>query len=114
MNERSLDEFFEEYRAACGDPEPGANFMPVLWQKIEARQNFWWTFGRFGKTCATASAAICLLLLALNLFFSPTALNTVPTYTDALMAEHSAEKTYYAEAIRTSPAPPPAQAAPRQ
>ncbi len=76
--------------------------MPSLWQKIEARQSFWAVFQRFGKTITTASAAVCLLLLVLNLISSPAAYNPAATYADALMAEHTAEKTYYAEAIRNA------------
>jgi hypothetical protein len=102
-DEMRLDETFRQYRDACPDVEPSANFMPGIWQKIEARQGFWPLFERFGGMVASASAALCLLLLALNLLTSP-ALNTAPSsYTDALMADHSAEKTYYAEAIRNSP-----------
>jgi hypothetical protein len=36
--EDNLDGLWAEYRAACPDPEPSANFMPMLWQKIEARR----------------------------------------------------------------------------
>jgi hypothetical protein len=98
-----LDQLFRRYRDACPDVEPGAQFMPVLWQKIEARQSFWSVFERLGRLIASASAVICLLLLVLNLVSSPAALNVLPTYADALVADHSAEKTYYAEAIRTNP-----------
>jgi hypothetical protein len=100
--EAELDKLFAQYRAACPEVELNPNFMPVLWQKIEARQNFWPVFGRFGRMATTASAALCLLLLALNLLTSPSALNIIPTYADALMADHSAEKTDYGEAIRSS------------
>ncbi len=75
--------------------------MPGLWQKIEAKQSFWSVFGRSGKLATTVSAALCLLLLALNLLAPPTPHTVAPTYTDALMADHSAEKTDYAEAIRS-------------
>jgi hypothetical protein len=102
-DEMSLDETFRRYREACPDVTPSANFMPTLWTKIENRQNFWSLFERFGSRFATATAALCLLLLALN-FISAPSLNSAPSYVDALMADHSAEKTYYAEAIRNAPA----------
>ncbi len=73
-----------------------------MWQKIEARQSFWYIFRHLGRPVTAASAALCLLLLVLNLISSP-ARSLVPSYTDALMADHTAEKTYYAEAIRSSP-----------
>lgn len=102
-DERSLDELFQRYRSACPDVDPGANFMPVLWQKIEARHSFWFTFVRFGRGALTASAALCLLLLVLNLSSSP---QVMASYTDAILAESSAEQTYYTEAIQhTNPVP---------
>jgi hypothetical protein len=103
-DEMSLDEAFRRYRDACPDVEPSANFMPGIWQRIDARQGFWPVFERFGGMVASASAALCLLLLALNLLSSPGLNTTPPSYMDALIADHSAEKTYYAEAIRNSPA----------
>lgn len=100
--EGKLDDLFRRYRAACPEPEISPEFMPSLWRRIEARQNFWSAFGRFSKPVTTASAAVCLVLLALNVFFTPAGFNSAPTYADALMADHSAERTYYAEALHSS------------
>ena len=97
--DRKLDDLFREYRAACPDVDAGADFMPKLWQKIEARHSFWFVFQRCGKIAATACAAICLLLLALNVGFAPD-YPAASTYADALAADHTAERTDYAEAIR--------------
>ena len=36
--EDKLDSLWAEYREACPDPEPSANFMPQLWQRIEAKR----------------------------------------------------------------------------
>jgi len=102
-NESGLSEFFERYRASCPDIEPSTNFMPLLWQKIEARHNFWFIFRGLARTGAAASAALCVLLLILNLVTAPQL--PAPTYTDALMADHSAENLYYMEAIRGSSGP---------
>ena len=102
-DERRLDEFFQEYRASCPEVEPSANFMPVLWQKIEARSNFWSAFPQLARAVTTASAAICLLLLVLNLVSTPHPHLLAPTYMDALMADHTAEETDYTEAIRNTP-----------
>jgi hypothetical protein len=33
-----LDALWAEYREACPDPEPSANFVPEVWQRIEARR----------------------------------------------------------------------------
>jgi hypothetical protein len=101
-DESGLDRLFGRYRQSCPDVEPSPNFMPVLWQKIEARHSFPFFFRKLGRSFVTASAALCLLLLVLNLAVTPQ--NSV-SYTDALMAESSAEQTYYTEAIRSAPVP---------
>ena len=98
-----LDKLFESYRGACPEIEPGVNFMPQVWQKIETRHSFWFQFQRLARTVTTASAALCLLLLVLNFISSQQAHLLAPTYVDALMADHTAEKTYYTEAIRSTP-----------
>jgi anti-sigma-K factor RskA len=33
-----LDPLWAEYREACPDVEPGAHFMPQLWQRIETQR----------------------------------------------------------------------------
>lgn len=104
-----LDALFEAYRASCPDIEAGVGFMPAVWQKIEARHSFWFAFQHFARTAMTGCAALCLLLLVLN-FVSATqnrvslTNSTETSYTDALLAEHTAERTYYTEAIRSTPA----------
>ncbi|HSU61195.1 MAG TPA: hypothetical protein VLI55_17940 [Bryobacteraceae bacterium] len=97
-----LDDLFQRYRAACPDVEPSATFMPVVWQKIEARRGFWSVFERLARTGMAAAAVLCLLLLALN-FVTANQRAAFQSYTDALMADHSAEQTYYTEAIRSTP-----------
>jgi hypothetical protein len=74
--------------------------MPQLWEKIESRRSFWFVFQGLARTAMTASTAVCLLLLILNFVAAPQ--SHLPTYTDALAADHSAEQTYYAEAIRST------------
>jgi hypothetical protein len=38
-SEERLDRLFAEYRESCPDIEAGANFMPLLWKRIEAARN---------------------------------------------------------------------------
>jgi hypothetical protein len=83
--------------------EPSVNFMPALWSKIESRQSFWSVFEHLGGLITAVSATLCLLLLALTLAGPPSPHTAAATYADALMADHSVEKTYYAEAIRINP-----------
>jgi len=50
----------------------------------------------------TACAALCLLLVLLNVYSASQALAFLPSYTDVLMSEHTAEQTDFTEAIRSS------------
>jgi hypothetical protein len=57
--ERELDSLFVSYREACGSPEPDPNFMPMLWQKIEARQSKNLFFVRLARTFVAGTMAAC-------------------------------------------------------
>ena len=101
-DESGLDAMFQKYRAACPDVEAGSEFMPTIWQKIESRRSFWLVFQGFARTAMAGCAALVLLLLALNLA-NTQRVTLMPSYPDALMADHSAEKTFYAESVRRPP-----------
>jgi hypothetical protein len=102
-NERGdqLHDLLVRYRAACPEVEPGANFMPQLWEKIDQRGSLWFFFGRFGRHFTAAAAGLCLLLALLNLG-ERYSYSNVLSYPDALVAAHSAERTYFAEGVRTT------------
>jgi hypothetical protein len=57
-----LSGLFAEYRAACPGPEPGAMFMPGLWEKIEARRSFAYRLKLISRAIIAAAAVVCLLL----------------------------------------------------
>lgn len=104
MNEdHGLNNLFQRYRAACPEVEPSANFMPGIWQRIESRHSFRLVFQQIARPLMAGSAALVLLLLLLNLVLSQHTRLTPPSYVDALLADHSAEKTYYTEAIPGAP-----------
>lgn len=86
-----LDALWVEYREATPDPEAGPNFMPQLWQKIDARRvETTSVFRRIAKICVMATVALALVMTAVLLphnnndevFYSG-------TYVDILAAEHS-------------------------
>ena len=70
--------------------------------KIEARRSFWFVFQKLAQAAMTACAALCLLLVLLNVYSASQALAFQPSYTDVLMSEHTAEQTDFTEAIRSS------------
>ena len=101
--EDELSQLFAAYRDACPDTDGGADFLPGIWQKIEARQSLWFSFERLARACAAVAVAVCLLFVLLNVAASGRALPSPGGYVDGLAADRSLEGTYYAEGIRTGP-----------
>lgn len=65
-NNSKLDVLFAEYRAACPDMDGGPNFVPQLWQRIEARRRamtFW--FRRWAEVCVLATIGMSVLITTL-------------------------------------------------
>src|SRR5690242_7323387 len=87
-----LDALWVEYREAIPDPDAGPNFMPQLWQKIEARRvETTSVFRRLAQICVMATVTLALVIGTLliphsrsndDVFYSG-------TYVDILAAEHS-------------------------
>jgi len=65
--ERKLAALWIKYKEACPDPEPSANFMPELWQKIEARRQAALSvlFRRWVEACVVAALALAVLVTTL-------------------------------------------------
>ena len=61
-DEERLDALFRAYRDACPTPEASANFMPNLWQRIEARQTYTFSFKRMANALVTAAVALSIVL----------------------------------------------------
>ena len=83
--EEQLDALFRAYRDACPAPELSANFMPELWQRIEARQRNSIFFGRVARGFVTAAMA---LALAMSVYLSVPRSNVAGNYIDMLAATH--------------------------
>jgi hypothetical protein len=93
-----LDALWAEYREALPDPEAGPDFMPKLWQKIEARRvETTSVFRRLAQICVMATIALALVMSAVLI---PHGNNDEAFYTgsyvDVLAAEHSND---YVEAL---------------
>jgi len=101
--DHELNDLFRRYRDSFPEFEASAGFMPRLWQKIENRPNFWSAFQSCAHAAMSVCAVLCLLLLVLNFIEARQSYLPDPTYADALAAEHTAETTYYTEAIRSTP-----------
>lgn len=103
-DEARLDRLFEAYRDACPDFEASAEFMPQLWQKIEARQSVSLVFGRLARNLATAALALSVLL-GLAVSFSGSRVVQLPSesYAEVLADEHDNASLDF-EPARVSPA----------
>ena len=88
-----LDALWVEYREATPDIEASPNFMPRLWQKIEARRvETTSVFRRLAQICVMASIALALVMSVVLIPHSRSNNDEVfysGTYVDALAAEHS-------------------------
>lgn len=60
--ENQLDALFRAFAAACPAPEVKPEFMPLLWQRIEARQTFTFSFRRMANALVTAAMAASIAL----------------------------------------------------
>ena len=85
-DEERLDALFRAYSRACPAPDPSANFMPNLWQRIESRQSFTFSFQRMANAFVTAALA---LSVGLGVYMS--VLNTMPNYPGQTYIEALAE-----------------------
>jgi hypothetical protein len=96
-----LEALFTRYREACGSPDPSPNFMPMLWTKIEARQNKGLLFERIARTFVASTLAACGMLGILivlpnqqpSAFFSG-------SYVEAIATANAHETAPYLEPVR--------------
>jgi len=87
MNDK-LDAVWIEYRNACPDPEPGADFMPRMWQKIEAqRVAATFTFRRVVQACVLATVALAIVLGAVVIPHLQNLELDTASYVDVLAAD---------------------------
>jgi len=99
-SEHRLDSMFRAYRDSCDVPEPGANFMPEIWRRIEARQSVSLIFRRMAAGFVTAAAG---LSMAMAVFLIMPAEQPSPfynnTYVEVLAAQHQADMPEIADGV---------------
>ena len=101
---QQLDALFRAYRLASPDPEPGPNFMPQLWQKIEARERGSAIFARLARSLVSVALALTLLMtIAVSLLRRQV---SVPpeTYVEVLAEDHESQNFDYFEPVHVEPA----------
>src|ERR1051325_956899 len=88
--EERLNALFAEYRAACPDCDASADFMPNLWQKIEARRlEATSVFRRVARAWLMAALALTLLFIVLLPRFQREPIYSASTYVEVLDESHS-------------------------
>ena len=88
--EDQLDALWAEYRAACPDPETSANFMPMLWQKIEGRRSETTSvFRHMVQAWVMAALALTVLIAVLIPRLQRDPLYSASTYVEVLDDAHS-------------------------
>jgi hypothetical protein len=81
-----LSSLFAAYREACPDPEPGQDFMPQLWRKIEARRSFAYSLKRLAQGIVAAAAVASLVM---GVYLVKPQPRTPPSYLELLAAGQS-------------------------
>ncbi|MBI2680276.1 MAG: hypothetical protein HYX25_04620 [Candidatus Solibacter usitatus] len=82
-----LDALFRAYRQAVPDPEPSADFMPRLWQKIEARERVPLLFGKLARNLVTIAVALSVMMaVAVSLTRLDTHVYSKQSYVEVLEA----------------------------
>lgn len=99
-NEHKLDEIFVAYRESLPDFEPGANFTPELWGRIEQRRKVTFGFTRFARVFVTGALALCFVMTAITTSTSSSG-NPVftATYADVLDEERESELDTVGESL---------------
>lgn len=98
-----VQKLFESYRSAHPDLEGSANFMPNLWERIDARKSALHVFRRMTQVFVSLSAATALFLGA---FLIPNAEKPGGHYADIVDADTTEEQVLAAAAPITPSAPP--------
>ncbi len=104
--EQELDRLLAAYRDACEAPEPGADFMPRLWARIESAQSWTERLWKWANGLAVAAAAASVLLVVYQVSSRPQPDFYTATYVESLMAQTEAELAPVELAGMAAEAPP--------
>lgn len=97
--EKRLLTLFAAYRDACPDPEPNPDFMPRLWQRIDANRSIAFRFKRVAQGIITAAAAAAL---AMGAYLAVPQPPTPPSYLELLAAGQPPDNIADAEIVQTA------------
>ena len=101
MNEfpGEVNEAFRAYREYHTDPEVSANFMPRLWERIEARRSPLFLMRRTARLLVAGSLAAALLMFAVLIPQLEKESRPAGYYADVVAHDTSTADVQYAAAI---------------
>ncbi len=85
-----VEKLFQDYNESVIVPEASTQFMPRLWEQIDARRSFAFRLKKATQVLVGASAFACLLMTGMTLFSTPSRQQHA-TYVDVLAEAHPAE-----------------------
>ena len=99
-DEERLDALLRAYREACPSPEPSANFMPNLWQRIDSRRSFTFSFQRMANAFVTAAVALSIVLGVYMSIPRSNASSYSQSYLEALADANTLDTPDYVSPVR--------------
>lgn len=105
-NDEKLDALFRAFASACPDRDPSVNFMPNLWQRIEARQSYAFSLRRMANTLATAALAFSIALGVYMALPRPSQATAGLTYLEALAEANALDAPEIVGPVHLDPAEP--------
>ncbi len=100
-SDQDLNRLWARYAQATPELEPGANFMPAVWQRIEARRGVSYKLAVYARVLAMGAASLCLAAGLLELSSArPDSLSS-SRYVDVLDDDDAAETLAFADVVAT-------------
>lgn len=86
-----LTALMAQYRDALPDPDASVDFMPKLWNRIDARRSITFRIRRLTQIFVAGAAAMCLAMTGLMALPSNHRQEIHSTYIDVLAEAHPSE-----------------------
>ncbi len=103
QREPELDRLFSEYRDACEAPEARADFMPRLWERIDARRGWSGQVWRWANGMALVAAVASLFFVMLQMVPRANSEFYGTTYLETLADQHDDDDLGDVAVLKTRP-----------
>ncbi|MCC6540168.1 MAG: hypothetical protein IT162_21650 [Bryobacterales bacterium] len=99
QSDHELNRLLARYAQAVPETEAGANFMPGVWQRIEARRGVSFKLAAYARVLAMGAASLCLAAGLLELSSARLDSFSASRYVDVLNDDDSAETLAFADVV---------------